>query len=131
EGVAAPVEHALVRLHVVTSRFRHVGAIDGRAQMLALTSAALLNALHRRALGAFVERVVFDAQGEPGPCAPWRTLATQHVRLTRENAWHAFHASAAIPRVMAGVRDPAGAPRGTYRDGGVADYHFGAEIDPN
>jgi len=33
--------------------------------------------------------------------------------------------------VMEGVRDPIGAPRGTYRDGGIADYHFGSEIDPS
>ena len=31
---------------------------------------------------------------------------------------------------MSGGRDIPGAPRGTYRDGGVADYHFGAEVDP-
>ncbi|HEY6561974.1 MAG TPA: hypothetical protein VI072_32125 [Polyangiaceae bacterium] len=31
---------------------------------------------------------------------------------------------------MSVVRDPAGAPPGIYRDGGVADYHFGSEIDP-
>src|SRR5581483_7614739 len=30
-----------------------------------------------------------------------------------------------------GVRDPSGAPPGIYRDGGVADYHFGEEIDPD
>ena len=29
------------------------------------------------------------------------------------------------------MRDPIGAPRGVYRDGGVADYHFGEEIDPD
>jgi hypothetical protein len=51
------------------------------------------------------------------------------VALTEHNALAALYASAAIPAVMEGVRDPHGAPPGTYRDGGVADYHFGAEID--
>jgi hypothetical protein len=51
------------------------------------------------------------------------------VPLTASNALAALRASAAIPAVMAGVRDPHGAPKGTYRDGGVADYHFGSEID--
>jgi hypothetical protein len=56
-------------------------------------------------------------------------LPTRHVPLTEQNALAALHASAAIPAVMQGVRDPHGAPRGMYRDGGLADYHFGREID--
>jgi hypothetical protein len=131
EGGSGPlVEHALVRLHIVTARFRHLGASEGPGQLLGLGLAALANALHRRALGACVERVVFDAQGDPGPFAPWRALPTRHVRLTLENVRQALAASAAIPRVMAGVRSPVGAPPGMYRDGGVADYHFDAGVEP-
>jgi hypothetical protein len=129
-GVHSLVNHPLVRLHVVTTRFRHLGAIEGRWQILGLAVAASLNALARPALAASIERVVFDAGGDPGPFAPWRHLPTRHVPLTRENAKQALAASAAIPAVMAGVRDPPGAPPGVYRDGGVADYHFGMEVDP-
>ena len=39
--------------------------------------------------------------------------------------------SAAVSLVMEGVRDPVAAPKGVYRDGGMSDYHFGAEIDPD
>jgi hypothetical protein len=131
EGGSRPlVEHAVVRLHIVTARFRHLGAHEGPGQLLGLAAAALANALHRRALGACVERVVFDAQGDPGPFAPWRLLPTQHVPLTEHNVRQALAASAAIPRVMAGVPSPAGAPPGMYRDGGVADYHFDAGVEP-
>jgi hypothetical protein len=129
EGVAPLVEHPLLRLHIVTVRMRHLGAREGLAQKLALAAAALLNAVDRRALGLSLERVVFDALGEAAPFAPWRTLPTRHVPLTRDNALAAIHASTSIPAVMAGVQNPPGAPPGTYRDGGVADYHFGQEID--
>jgi len=129
-GVAPLVEHPSVRLHVVTSRFRHVGALEGVAQFAGLALAAGLNLVSRQALSGAVERVVFDAAGDPGPFAPWRHLPTRHVPLTVDNAVAALSASAAIPAVMAGVRDPSGAPPGVYRDGGVADYHFGQEIDP-
>lgn len=129
EGVAPLVAHPRLRLHIVTARMRHLGAMEGALQQLGLGAAIALNALDRRALGLSLERVVFDAGGDPGPFAPWRALPTRHVPLTEHNALAALHASAAIPAVMAGVRDPHGAPRGTYRDGGVADYHFGAEID--
>ena len=129
-GVDPIVEHPLVRLHVVTARFRHLGGFEGRAQLGGLALAVLLNAVSRRALSASIERVVFDAAGDAGPFAPWKDLPTRHVALTKDNAAAALAASAAIPGVMAGVRDPPGAPRGTYRDGGVADYHFGVEVDP-
>jgi hypothetical protein len=129
DGVGPLVDHGALRLHIVTARMRHVGALEGPLQQLGLGAAALLNALDRRALSMSIERVVFDAGGDPGPFAPWRALPTKHVTLTAHNALAALRASAAIPAVMAGVRDPHGAPKGTYRDGGVADYHFGAEID--
>ncbi len=130
-GVGPLVEHPIVRLHVVTARFRHVGALEGPAQLAGLALAFALNAVARPALAGAIERVVFDAGGDPGPFAPWRHLPTRHVALTRDNALAALSASAAIPAVMSGVRDPSGAPPGVYRDGGVADYHFGAEVDPD
>jgi hypothetical protein len=129
-GVSRLVEHPAIRLHIVTARFRHVGALEGVAQFAGLALAAGLNLLSRQALSGAIERVVFDAAGDPGPFAPWRHLPTRHVPLTRDNAVSALTASAAIPAVMSGVRDPIGAPPGVYRDGGVADYHFGQEIDP-
>lgn len=129
EGVHPIVTHPLVRLHIVTTRFRHLGALEGRGQWLGLGLAALLNIVARPALGLSVERVVFDAGADSGPFAPWNHLPTRHVPLTLDNAYSALCASAAIPGVMQGVRAPAGAPAGTYRDGGVADYHFGAEVD--
>jgi hypothetical protein len=131
DGVAPLVTHPLLRLHIVTTRMRHLGAREGFVQQLGLGAAVVFNAIDRRALGLSLERVVFDADGDPGPFAPWQSLPTTHVALTERNALAALHASAAIPGVMEGVRDPHGAPPGTYRDGGVADYHFGREIDPN
>lgn len=128
-GVAPLVENPTFRLHIVTARFRHLGASEGRAQMLGFGLAALANMAHRRGLGAAIERVVFDGAGDLGPFAPWQSLPTRHVPLTRDNARAALMASSAIPGVMRGVIDPPGAPPGTYRDGGVADYHFGPEID--
>jgi hypothetical protein len=129
DGFAPHLSHALFRLHVVTARFRHLGAAEGHVSWLGFGIAALANAVHRRALAGAIERVVFDADGDPGPFAPWQSLPTRHVRLTQENVRAALMASAAIPGVMSGVKNPPGAPAGVYRDGGVADYHFGTEID--
>jgi len=131
EGTAPQIAHSLVRMHVVTARFRHLGAREDRSHLAAFALAALANVVHRRTLGAFVERVVFDAHGDPGPFAPWRDVPTRHVPLSEANLRAALLASGSIPAVMAGVRDPHAAPAGMYRDGGVTDYHFGREIDPD
>lgn len=129
DSYAALANHSQVHLHLVTSRFRHLGAREDGWQKAALAAAFTANAIWRPALGAFVERVVFDAAAPSDPFAPWRTLPTRHVRLTAENLMPALQSSAAIPLVMSGVQSPAGSPAGLYRDGGVADYHFGREID--
>jgi hypothetical protein len=45
------------------------------------------------------------------------------VPLDAHNFQPALTASGAIPYVMEGVPDIAGAPEGMYRDGGILDYH--------
>ena len=46
------------------------------------------------------------------------------VRLAPENCEDALLASGSIPLVCEPVRDPAGAARGDYWDGGLIDYHL-------
>jgi hypothetical protein len=49
---------------------------------------------------------------------------THVAPLRADNLIDALHATAAIPLVVAGVRDPMHAPPGRYRDGGLVDYHL-------
>ena len=44
--------------------------------------------------------------------------------MTETNLLDAVTASGSIPLVMNGVRNIHGAPPGTYRDGGILDYHL-------
>jgi hypothetical protein len=121
--------HPRYRLHVVTARGRHLLAREGRWRTPAgYLGAALANAASRRALGAWVERVVFsapDAHGQPAPL-PFATpdLRTRHVALTPGNFHPALLASGSIPFMLQAVHDIAGAPRGAYWDGGITDYHL-------
>lgn len=116
--------HPRYRLHAITVRSRAPVASEHRG-LLATGSAlgALSNIASRRALNAFYERVVFSrAQGS----VQWAAdgLATRTVALTPANARDAVFASGNIPMIMRGVVDPAGAPPGVYRDGGITDYHI-------
>nr|WP_255771395.1 hypothetical protein [Microbulbifer guangxiensis] len=109
--------------HFVTVRGRGPLASERRAVLApALLTSALANAFTRRSLSAFWDRVVFHAGSESR--VGFRNLRTVDVPLNEDNVCPAVLASGSIPLVMAGIRDPHGAPRGNYRDGGITDYHF-------
>lgn len=86
--------------------------------------AALANAAHRRALGAFMERVAFHDVREKPPAMPTHDFRVHGVALSDANLREALLASAGIPLVIAATHDIAGAPRGAYWDGGIIDYHL-------
>jgi hypothetical protein len=89
-----------------------------------LLAAIVANLLHRPALGLFFSRgLFFDPRDRP-PFYDAPGFPLHRIALTEHNLADAIAASGAIPMVLAGVRNIAGAPPGTYRDGGVIDYHL-------
>ena len=126
------LSHPRYHLHIVASRGRHVLAREHRlATPLGYLGAFLANAVHRKALGAWLERVVFSSPdaGAPGSgCAalPFGTsdYRTRQVGLNAANFMQALQASCSIPFVLQAVHDIPGAPRGAYWDGGLTDYHM-------
>ena len=124
-GVAEILENPTFRLHVMAVRSRHILASSNRALLLTgLIAAAGLNMVNRRTLGAFFERALFyDARDLP-PCFHATGFPMQTVELTKDNLADAVIATGSIPLVLNGVRNIAGAKPGTYRDGGIIDYHL-------
>ncbi len=129
-GAEEILRHPFLRLNIVTARCRNplTAQETPYVQALGMATAACFNALHRKALGFFFERVLFHDPRIPSPVAafgrPADTLPTRSVCLDERNLKPALLASGSIPLVMAGVRDISGAPPGMYRDGGVIDYHM-------
>lgn len=122
--------HPRWRLHVVTSRGRHVLGREGRWRTpLGYAGAFLTNMVRRPAMGAWLERVVFSA---PGAALPFgaRDYTTRQLPLTPQNFMPALQASCSIPFVLQAVHDIPGAPRGAYWDGGITDYHLHLPYDP-
>lgn len=125
EVLAGVIDHPSRRLTAITVRGRGPAASEHRGvQALGSILAATANMVSRRALGAFFERVLFQhPRARRLKLAP-EGIRTRRVDLTPENARDAVYASGSIPMQMEGVHDPAGAPRGVYRDGGIVDYHI-------
>ncbi len=128
------LHHPRYRLHIITSRGRHMLAHPGNVRMpVGYAGAFVSNAVHRKALGAWLQRVVFSnpvaasgvasAQAQPLPFTT-DDLSTRHVVLTQANFMAALQASCSIPFVLSPVVGIPGAPFGCYWDGGITDYHL-------
>ncbi len=121
---AEVLAHPRLRLHVFTSHGRHLLARQGRWRTpLGYAGAFFGNAVHRRALGGWLERVVFGDVRDPLPL-PLSDLRSQQVPLTAHNLQPAILASCSIPFWLDAVHDIPGGPRGAYWDGGITDYHL-------
>jgi hypothetical protein len=111
------------------------------ATPLGYLGAFLTNTVHRKAMGVWLERVVFSSPAKTtAPCArdgagvelegcaplPFSTrdYRTRQVLLNAGNFMQALQASCSIPFVLQAVHDIPGAPRGAYWDGGITDYHM-------
>ncbi len=127
QGSAEIIANKMLKTNIVAARGKSLLESESRPVLMAgLAVAASANAVARGFLGAFFDRVVF-CSGPPD--FHFSNLSTWVVPLTEHNLEDAILASGSIPLVMAGIRDIGGAPPGTYRDGGIVDYHFDFSFD--
>ncbi len=116
--------HQRYRLHIVTAHGRHLlGREQGWRTPAGYLGALLSNTLQRKALGAWLERVVFSTPGADLPFVS-SDYRTRRIDLSDANFTQVLQASCSIPFVLQAVHDIAGAPRGAYWDGGLTDYHL-------
>jgi hypothetical protein len=129
---AEVLSHPRFRLHVLASRGRrllqHIGSRHQRperrsALALGFAAAYAANSVSRRALGGWLERVVFSDPREPLPLK-LDDYATRQLPLSVANLQPAVLASCSIPFMLRAVRNIPGAPDGAYWDGGLTDYHL-------
>lgn len=115
-----PQRHA----HIITTRCHGMSAHEHKIlQSLGMLQGYLLNKVSRRWLSKRFERVIFHTGPQLNLDDTYQ-LPTMHVSLNKINLYQAALASGSIPMVMEGVRQIPDAPSGTYRDGGIIDYHF-------
>ena len=81
------------------------------------------NLVSRRAMGGWLERVMFSDPRDALPFA-LHDFRTRQVGLDASNLVPSILASCSIPFWLDAVHDIPGAPRGAYWDGGITDYHL-------
>lgn len=122
--VGEVLQHPRFRLHIITSRGRHLlNRETAWRTPLGYFGAFVTNTVHRKAMGAWLERVVFSTGEGPLPFAT-QDYRTRALRLTEANFFPALQASCSIPFVLQSVSHIPGAPPGAYWDGGLTDYHL-------
>lgn len=113
-----------IRLNIVTAHgFGLLGASSSLLQSLGVLRLIAANSISRRYYAKHLQRVLFHAPGMPASYAD-DGFHTQRVVLNHANIKAALLGTAAIPLVIAPVKDISGGPRGTYLDGGLIDYHM-------
>ncbi len=96
---------------------------DRLLQGIGVASAHTLNFVSRRFNPLSFRRTFFHHPDYDPDILRMDDFSTDRVELTRENFGKALLASGSIPMIMKGVRNIPSASRGTYRDGGLLDYH--------
>ncbi|MBN2396971.1 MAG: patatin-like phospholipase family protein [Deltaproteobacteria bacterium] len=126
------LSHPYLRLNIMSNRCRGLTASDRRGALLpGLLIAALLNLVSRRSMGLFFERTLLYDRRDIPPFFDMDGFPIRKVPLTGENLRPALLASGSIPVVMSRVTSIPGAPKGSYRDGGIIDYHMDVPFTKN
>lgn len=125
EGDAHILDNAHYRLNVLVVKSQGLLADDHRGRLgLGLSSVLADNVLGRPRLARHFERLVLHDSRTAPPLDSLDDFPSRCVPLSAANLRQALLASGSIPMVMQGVRDLPGAGSGTYRDGGLLDYHL-------
>ncbi|MCX7678779.1 MAG: patatin-like phospholipase family protein [Spirochaetes bacterium] len=119
------LRHPFMRAHILAVRSKYFGSTDRKpALAIHLACAAAFNAFSRNALRFFFDRVLFYDGRTPPAIMHQNAFPRIDVVLTELNFRKALMASGSIPLLMEGIRHIDGAPAGTFRDGGIIDYHL-------
>ncbi|MEX6503792.1 patatin-like phospholipase family protein [Pseudomonas zhanjiangensis] len=113
------------RLNIVVVKSHGLLRHDHRGALgLGLSGVIGSNLLGRSRLARHFERLILhDARLTP-PLRELVDFPSRYLALDPGNLRQALLASGSIPMIMEGVRDIPGAGLGTYRDGGLLDYHL-------
>jgi len=133
EGLTEILSNNNRHLNIVTALCKGwTASEDPKTQLLGVLASAGINAVSRKAFLKFYERVVFSQHVADSPFRDLPQIKGRIIQLGHKNISDSLMASGAIPLVLEGIQNIAGAPHGMYRDGGMVDYHFDLplKVDP-
>ncbi|WP_095143690.1 MULTISPECIES: hypothetical protein [unclassified Pseudomonas] len=119
------LDNPFYRLNIMVVKSHGLLADDHRGRLgLGLSSVIADNLRGRSRLSRHFERLIVHDPRLAPPLNALDDFPSRFVPLNAGNLRQALLASGSIPMVMEGVRDLPGAGAGTFRDGGLLDYHL-------
>jgi len=117
-----------VNLNIIAAQCRGISSLESNAALaLSFLPAAIINIFSRNLLLKIYSRTLFNVKRNTPPFT--HSFKDENiVGLTAENLKLALLSSGSIPFVMEGIKNIPGAPSGTYRDGGLTDYHINIDF---
>jgi hypothetical protein len=130
-GCEEIINNPVIKVHFIVAKCKGLTQFEAKPlQMTGLIASASANVLKRKWLEKFYQRYLFSSPDSDLKVNDPNNMASYSVPLTAKNLPQALMASGSIPIVIEGVKNIAGAPSGTYRDGGIIDYHFDLTFGP-
>lgn len=118
------IDHPDYHLAIISIKAQHIFQSDHALPLLASVAGIIgSNAWGRKHNRLFMQRVI----SQPASNQPFQVeddFFTHYQTLNQHNVTPWLMASASIPGVMTAIRDIPDAPQGSYRDGGLIDYHI-------
>ncbi len=123
-GVEKILSHPYFRFNCGAVKTSNAMTINqSTRQKLALAKAFIQSFQGRKGYAKQLQRAIFHHPDSAQNLQGIDDVITHHVPLSQDNLNDALLASGSIPGLMHGIVNPAGAPAGTYFDGGMLDYH--------
>lgn len=117
-------------LHIIVARCHGLTASENKVkQYSGLALAAARNAVSRSKLSKSFTRVIFSSNEKGLLFSEKELIFSEQAFLSHDNFLDSLMASGSIPAVIEGVKNISGIPNGTFRDGGIIDYHFDIKIN--
>jgi hypothetical protein len=128
-GIDEVIHNPIFKAHFIVAKTQGLVSFEHKVlQGFGLVKSLILNRISRKLLHSQYQRYIFQAANSDFILVDNSNFTTIKKSLTYENTKAALLASGSIPMVMQGVKDIAGCDKGTYRDGGIIDYHFDFKI---
>jgi len=130
-GVEEVLNNSVFKAHFIVAKCSGLTTYEQPAlQMLGLCSSLVLNRINRGLIAKQYQRFIFHHPKSQLQINDRYHFNDTYVSLSDKNLKDALLASGSIPMVMKAVKNISGAPQGTYRDGGIIDYHFDIGLKP-
>ena len=129
-GISEIINNDTFKAHFIVAKNKGLTSYENKlAQSTGLLASMLLNKIDRKLLAFQYDRYIYRPSSSQLKINDPYNLTSHYIDFTKENLSQALLASGSIPLVMSGIKNIANSPKGTYRDGGIVDYHFDFSLE--